>query len=210
MLNLTNTGITPLTSKIEPLPCPFCGKQPATQHETRHLTESSYVVQCATEDCILVIVSRPAVDFTIEDVVELWNVRAVNPIAFTDSFNVTARLIHNTARSKGFWDIPEDLQVIILEADLETGSALSDWYERPDSELLALIHSEVSEALEAIREGIDSDDKIPEFTGLEAELADVVIRVMDMAHGKGLRVAEAIVAKMKRNQSRERLHGKRV
>jgi len=49
---------------------------------------------------------------------------------------------------------------------------------------------------------------VPTFSGAEAELADVVIRIMDLAEGRGWRVAEAIVAKMSYNEGRERLHGK--
>lgn len=55
-------------------------------------------------------------------------------------------------------------------------------------ELIALMHSELSEALEAARHGNPPDDKIPEFTGLEAELGDTVIRIMDFAQKRGLRV----------------------
>lgn len=78
---------------------------------------------------------------------------------------------------------------------------------RNDGELIALMHSELSEALEALRSGNPADDKIPEFSGVEAELADVVIRIMDYAELVGLRVAEAIVAKHEFNKTREHKHG---
>lgn len=73
---------------------------------------------------------------------------------------------------------------------------------------LALIHSEVSEALEADRNNILSDDKIPEFTGLEAELADVLVRVFDLAGRHRLRLGEALIAKMHVNLERPFKHGK--
>ena len=56
--------------------------------------------------------------------------------------------IHNTARAKGWWDEP-----------------------REDGTMIALMHSELSEALEALRAGNPADDKIPEYEA-------VIIRTM--------------------------------
>ena len=74
---------------------------------------------------------------------------------------------------------------------------------------IALMHSELSEALEADRKGIESDDKIPEFTGLEAELADTVIRILDFSGRHNLRLGEAIQAKLLFNLTRPYKHGKK-
>ena len=74
---------------------------------------------------------------------------------------------------------------------------------------IALMHSELSEALEADRKGIESDDKIPDFTGVEAELADTVIRILDFSGRHNLRLGEAIQAKLLFNLSRPYKHGKK-
>lgn len=80
--------------------------------------------------------------------------------------------------------------------------------ERNKGEMIALMHSELSEALEALRKDAN-DDKIPQYLGEEAELADAVIRVMDYDAGFSLRIAEAIIDKLVFNAGREPKHGKK-
>lgn len=106
---------------------------------------------------------------------------------FTKAWNAKAGAVHDTAQAKGWWDEP-----------------------RNDGEIIALMHSELSEALEALRHGNPPDSHIPEFVGTEAELADVVIRIMDYGKARGLRIAEAIEAKMAYNTQRARKHGGKI
>lgn len=72
---------------------------------------------------------------------------------------------------------------------------------------LMLTVSELSEALEAIRHDNPPDSHIPKFTGLEAELADAVIRILDLAETTHCRLAEAIIAKAAYNARRPYKHG---
>ena len=100
--------------------------------------------------------------------------------------------------------------------------------ERNIAEMLCLIHSEVSEALECDRKGRyatsdasltllhekDADifkavfeDQVKDT--FEDELADVMIRVMDLAAHKGVNLEMHIALKMRYNSMREYKHGKR-
>ncbi len=80
--------------------------------------------------------------------------------------------------------------------------------DRNNGELIALMHSELSEALEALRKGNPKDDKLPEFSSVEVEFADTIIRVLEMCASRHWNIGGAIVAKHAFNQGRPHKHGK--
>ncbi len=130
--------------------------------------------------------------------------------------NEAIQISHNTAKSKGFWDKPE-------------------WN---IGEKLMLITSELGEALEADRKGRYADVNqfedqcIPHHrTGqlfpdefdynfissfeehmkdrFEDELADATIRLFDLAGKMNIDLEYFMKQKMRYNNTRERLHGKK-
>lgn len=81
--------------------------------------------------------------------------------------------------------------------DLATGKLL----DRNRAEMLCLIHSEISEAMEGERKGL-KDDKLPHRPMAEVELADAVIRIADYCGRWGYDLAGAIIEKLEYNRNR--------
>jgi NTP pyrophosphatase (non-canonical NTP hydrolase) len=88
------------------------------------------------------------------------------------------------------------------------------FYDDPPSvpERLCLIHSEVSEALEDFRDGkMDlSFEENGKPVGFPSELADSLIRIVDLAYYLGIDLDEAVKVKMAYNQTRPYRHGRKV
>lgn len=82
--------------------------------------------------------------------------------------------------------------------DLDTGEPLK----RNKGELLALIHSEISECLEGERKDL-MDDKLPHRKMAEVELADTLIRIFDYAGAFGYDLEGAYQEKTEYNKRRE-------
>lgn len=87
-----------------------------------------------------------------------------------------AKIVHGTAINKGWWKKP-----------------------RPIPELLCLIHSEVSEALEAYR---NHDDE-----NFAEELADTIIRILDLCCAMEIDIEKEVLDKNEFNKLRPHMYG---
>lgn len=94
---------------------------------------------------------------------------------------------HGRAVAAGWWN------------DIKTGESLIG--KRNIPEMLCLIHSEISEAMEGNRKNLQ-DDKLPHRKMMEVELADAVIRIADLCGSLNFDLGGAILEKMEFNTVR--------
>ena len=102
------------------------------------------------------------------------------------TLNQLVELVHQRNVEAGWW------------TNIETGEPLN----RNRAEMIALMHSELSEALEAERKNL-MDDKLPHRPGAEVELADTVIRILDYCGGFNYDLGGALLEKLEFNRHRE-------
>lgn len=114
---------------------------------------------------------------------------------FIELMEKACRAAHDNSKKKGFWDGPEQDNI-------------------PTK--IALIHSELSEMLEAYRDGnpkvvkkyiTEIGEAKMEIDAISEEAADVFIRLADLCGRLGVDLGRAVLEKMEYNRYREYRHG---
>ena len=109
-------------------------------------------------------------------------------ITTNDTANINHLVVNVHEANKNWW------------LDLETGLPLNAKKLVPEKLMLTV--SELAEAMEGHRKGIQ-DDKLPHRPMFEVELADALIRLFDLAGATGIDLGGAYVEKMQYNLTRK-------
>lgn len=145
------------------------------------------------------------------------------------TINEMAEKAHNNAKDKGFYLSTETALKVAENYTEESGDDMySHIKDAFIAQRLALIHSEVSEALEAARDNrlertcYCTDDELEEMTDTSfaihykecfkdrfaADLAGTMIRLGDLANWLGIDLQRAVELEMRYNSTRAHKHGK--
>ena len=110
---------------------------------------------------------------------------------------------------------PQAKALDTLSTDIHAINVEKGFYENPErqtvSHRMMLVVTELAEVTEADRLGTNDkpSDKIPLFTNEEEEVADAIIRLLDFAAYRKLRIGPATMAKIAYNRTRPYKHGKK-
>ena len=114
---------------------------------------------------------------------EISDPKITEPVV--EHFRDLQQLCHGIAVESGWWTDPK------------TGFNAA----RNEGELICLMHSELSEAMEGLRKDL-MDEHLPDRKSCEVELADCIIRILDFAEAKGYDLGDAIIDKIQYNTRR--------
>lgn len=149
---------------------------------------------------------------------------------FQDILTNLGNEIFATAKEKGFWpereltteeltdsiialwknlgSKPVDDEKSLRKVVSETCELSRDCVGPSVGEKVSLIMCELAEIVEAYRAGDPPAEHLKGFRASEEEAADVLIRLLDFARHEGMRLAEAVEAKMAYNKGRPFKHNK--
>lgn len=125
------------------------------------------------------------------------------------TLNESAEIIYQNNKAKGFWDNERNVGELLMLVTSELGEAMeasrkdkyADWegfeFELTDDDF----HTKEQARREAFRIFIKDS--------FEDEIADAVIRLLDLAHGLKIDLARHIQEKVAYNTHRPMLHGKK-
>jgi NTP pyrophosphatase (non-canonical NTP hydrolase) len=124
------------------------------------------------------------------------------------SLNELVAAIHANAKEKGFWDKERNVGEVLMLVVSELGEAL-EAHRSPGAAPFIVTQEDKANAL-AMEDGEYVEWYRVAIKGsFEEEIADAIIRLLDLSAGRGIDIEWEVKAKMKYNATRERMHGKK-
>jgi len=130
--------------------------------------------------------------------------------------NELARQIHENAKSKGFYErernFSETLMLIVSELSEAQEADRKNHYAKKETFLQRVVEVESNESL---RKHLNIDNPYSHYfevfikNSIEDELADALIRILDLSESIGMDMEWHIKHKMKYNSTRPHKHGKK-
>lgn len=130
--------------------------------------------------------------------------------------NDAANQIHTAAKNKGFWDSERETGTLLMLCVSELAEALEADRKDKVANLLDFENTEcrLNTMMEKSRTKFDKAEPFKQAfedhvkDTFEDELADTVIRILDLCGARGINLEKHINLKLKYNRTRERMHGK--
>lgn len=134
-----------------------------------------------------------------------------------ENFNETAKQVHAIAKEKGFWDNERNVGELLMLTVSELGEAMEahrkGHFAKIESFRYKLENSIINDnptCSGTVEKGLAYKQHF-EFCikdSFEDEIADAIIRLLDLAAGLNIDIEEHIRFKVEYNKTRDRLHGK--
>jgi hypothetical protein len=128
-------------------------------------------------------------------------------LGFVSGIHAVSAWGHSVNRHNGFW---EDLEALKAVASTAGPSMEAVALREIVLGRIALIHSEGSEGVEAVRKHPVGTWTSTEKDSMVSEMAGTVVRIMDLCQWLGLPLGEAVIAEVNRNEKRGWKHGNKA
>jgi NTP pyrophosphatase (non-canonical NTP hydrolase) len=139
------------------------------------------------------------------DLKKAYEQSKLKPKSRTTNINILAANIHLINQEKGFWDKKRNVGEMLMLVTSELGEAMEAHRKGKSADWIG--YQEAMEGTEPMEQQEAFEHCIKD--SFEDEIADAVIRLLDLAAGLNINLEKHIEAKLDYNRTRERFHGKK-